>query len=486
MRQITLKQFTAALETIAKNVGAKGFEQARKSYESTVLVVGDDDGLPIDLSTVDIEIKSAADESEQVDETELATIVKSAVAEQLRLSASVVKANRGRIVGQSADDNAIEAKRISFPTGGHRVKHFFGASERENNEKAYRFGVFALAGAGSPWARERAKSLGVPITKAHTEGVNTAGGTYVPDEFSGDLIRLVEEYGVFRRNARVMPMSRDTLSVPRATSGLTAYFVGEAAAGTESTGASDRVLLSTKKLMVLTTASTELQEDSIIAFGDLLMKQAATAISYKEDDCGFNGDGTSTYGGIFGVRQRLSELNGVDDGGGLVIAGTANADTYPEVTQADIGKLMGSTPMYPGAREKFYCSKPFFGQVFQRLAVSPGATSGTVNVSGGGSSVAEMQSTAIRFMYLGVPVEIVQVMPKTAAASQICCLFGDLSLSSTFGDRRQIIMTTSDSALNAFEQDETCFKWTERFDIVNHDLGDASSAGPVVGLILTA
>ncbi len=474
MRQITLKDYEAALATIAKNSGAKGFESARKAFDSSVLVVGNDDGLPVDLSTVDIEIKSA-DESEQVEQAELAEIVKSAVAAELRKSAEVVKANRGRIVGQNAEENAVEFKRISFPTGGHRVKNFVADSEKERNEKAYRFGCFALAGAGSPWAKDRAKSLGIPLTKAHTEGVNTAGGTYVPDEFSADLIRLVEEYGVFRANARVMPMSRDTLSIPRATSGLTAYWVGEAAAITESTGGSDRVLLSTKKLAALTTASTELMEDAVIAFADLLMKQAATAIAYAEDDAGFNGTGASTYGGIVGILTKMVDINGTGDGGGVV---AASGNLWTEITNADITAMIGRTPAYPGAVEKFYCSKPFWGSVFARLAVSP---TGSVT-SSTGAGIAEVQNTSPQLRYLGYPVVICQTMPKTAADTTLCCLFGDLSLSSTFGDRRQMVMTTNVGALSTFEQDEVAFKWTERLDIVNHDLGDATNAGPIVAL----
>ena len=88
-------------------------------------------------------------------------------------------------------------------------------------------------------------------TKAHTEGVNSAGGFLVPDEFESELITLREQFGVFRRNARVWPMSSDTLRIAKRTTGLTAYFAGEASSGTESTQVFDSIQLVAKKLIIL-------------------------------------------------------------------------------------------------------------------------------------------------------------------------------------------------------------------------------------------
>jgi HK97 family phage major capsid protein len=59
-------------------------------------------------------------------------------------------------------------------------------------------------------------------------------------------------------------------------------------------------------------------------------------------------------------------------------------------------------------------------------------------------------------------------------------LFGDLTKSSTFGDRRQTTISVSDQVYWA--NDQVGIKGTERFDIVNHDIGTATVAGPVVAL----
>ena len=55
-----------------------------------------------------------------------------------------------------------------------------------------------------------------------------------------------------------------------------------------------------------------------------------------------------------------------------------------------------------------------------------------------------------------------------------------------FADRRDNTIAFSDSALNAFEQDEIVVRGTERFDINFHAPGTSSEAGPMVALKLAA
>ena len=68
------------------------------------------------------------------------------------------------------------------------------------------------------------------------------------------------------------------------------------------------------------------------------------------------------------------------------------------------------------------------------------------------------------------------------SADGIVAVFGDLSQAASFGDRRQTTIQVSDSALNAFEQDEMAIRGTERFDINVHDTGSSTESGPIVGL----
>src|SRR5204863_1897201 len=122
-------------------------------------------------------------------------------------------------------------------------------------ERAYRFGQFVLACRGIKSAIDFCAKEG--ITRAMSEGVNESGGFLVPEEFGNDLIDLREQYGVFRREAKMVAMASDVRSDPRRDSGLTAYFEGEGDAGTTSDMGWGRVSLTAKKLMVLARYSTE-------------------------------------------------------------------------------------------------------------------------------------------------------------------------------------------------------------------------------------
>src|SRR5690606_8113020 len=105
------------------------------------------------------------------------------------------------------------------------------------------------------------------------------GGHLVPDEFGTDMIDLREQFGVIRREARIVPMSSDTRSDPRRLGGLTAAFVGEATQGSYDDADWDRVTLTAKKLMVLTRYSTEVGEDAFVSMGDELAYEIGYAFA---------------------------------------------------------------------------------------------------------------------------------------------------------------------------------------------------------------
>jgi HK97 family phage major capsid protein len=374
------------------------------------------------------------------------------------------------------------------------LRNFKGA---QAEERAYRFGMFCLGIAGQESALEFCKKNGIGlnfvsdsgiVTKTQRENNNSSSGFLVPDEFQNDLIDLREQYGIFRQNAKIVPMASDTRSDPRRVNGVTAYFVGESTAATLSDKTWDRVRLTAKKLMVLTKYTNELNEDAVLNVGDDLAGEIAYAFALKEDQCGFTGDGTSTYGGIVGATNALLNVSATISSilGLTVASGTGYASSYGSIVLTDFNKVVASVPEYadvPGEC-KWYCSKFFWGSVMQKLAVAAG-----------GNRVAEIEDGALRKSFLGYPVVVSQVLPKASAVSQVCCLFGNLRMAASLGDRRMTTIQMSDSALNAFEQDEVVIRGTERFDIVVHDVGDAAApatpksaqagnvSGPIVGLI---
>jgi HK97 family phage major capsid protein len=269
-------------------------------------------------------------------------------------------------------------------------------------------------------------------------------------------------------------MTSDTLYVPRRTGGLTAYWVAESAAGTESTKTWSQVQLVAKKLNAITRMSSELAEDAIISVADDLASEIAYAFAYAEDSAGFNGTGASAYGGITGVSVAIKAAAGTPtttSAGGVIVA---TGNLMSEVTLGDLNAVVGKCPSYARMGAKWFCSPYFFDAVMARLAYAAG-----------GNTVGNILGTA-GLSYFGYPVELVEVMPTSDANSQILCLFGNMALAATLGDRRQTTVAFSDSATvggeSVFERDQVAVRGTERLDIVVHDVGDTSSAGPIVAL----
>lgn len=304
------------------------------------------------------------------------------------------------------------------------------------------------------------------IQMAQTTGDNSKGGYLVPELLENRIIRLVEEYGVFRRESRVMPLGvGGSMSIPRRTDGYTAYFVGENAEGTQSDLTFDQIRLEAKKLMVLSRWSSELPEDAAVQLGDLITQEMAYAFALKEDECGFKGDGTSTYGGIVGAENALAA--------GSKVTTASNVDTFGEITIATFEEAVGKLPLYPGIMPKWYVHQSCWANVMQRLAMAAGG------------NMVENYEGGVGKSFLGYPVVISQVLQSGTSSTDISGntfgYFGDLNMASTFGDKRGMTIATDGSIY--FTSDAIALRGTCRFDINVHERGDASNAGPLLALV---
>lgn len=316
-------------------------------------------------------------------------------------------------------------------------------------------------------AIEWCKDKGVTL-RAMSEGVNSAGGFLVPTEFETAVIDLREEYGVFRQNCRVVPMGSDSMTIPRRAGGVTAYWVGENSQITESAKAWDQVQLSAKKLAALSRLSSELAEDAVMNVADDLAQEMAYAFAQSEDAAGWNGDGTSTYGGITGVRTKI--INGSYTKSAIDAA--SGHDTFAEIDANDLAAVMAALPKYAERNAKWYCSQPCWALVFQRLIAAAG-----------GVTIGELTGGKPMRQYLGYPVVIDQTLPTatTDISDTAMLFFGDLSMAARLGERRGITVKTSGDRY--FEYDQMGVQATERVDINVHDLGSTSVAGPLIALI---
>ncbi len=409
----------------------------------TALEMGEKDEAAEVREEVAEEVASASIKMEKDDEDEKKA--KSVAAELYKLTKKHAEEGRRRV--------AASTPVVSAPAYKGNLKHL------KDGETAYGLGQFMLSAMGNKsaqqWVSDRYGA------KAHSEGNNSLGGFLVPDELEQSIIDLRAEYGKFRANTRVLNMSRDTLLINRRAGGLTAYAVGEGASITESDNTFDQVSLVAKKFGALTKYSRELAEDAVVNLGDYIAGEVAYAFANKEDDAGFNGDGTSTYNGIVGLKNSVGSAG--------IKTGSGNA--YAELTLADFTGTVGLAPEYVFSRStpKWYMSTQFYHTVVLDLLADAG---GNTNLTlAGGVAVPSL---------FGYEVVLADVLPKTEANSQICAYFGALDLGATMGDRRPTEIAVSEDRY--FENDQIGVRGTTRFDINCHDVGDSSAAGAVVAL----
>lgn len=385
-------------------------------------------------------------------------------------------------------------KSIIPATCRRHIPRFFLDREIEGKrpeERAYEFGRFLMA-AGSytnpgtwhhpeavRWARENLHLT--PASKrapdqpwnAATEGGNA--GVWVPEQFSTDMINLQERYGLARQLAQPVEMTSELIRIPKIGSDVSASFLGEAVEGTDATPTDDsQVTLTARKLMSIVILSSEVNEDTMINFGDMMLDRMARGFATKEDECMWIGDGTSTYGNMTGIATELQ--SGTKAG---LIEATGNL--WTEFTLEDFRKVVAKLPDYADTgpednpRTTWVMHRAFFHEVVLQLLDAAG-----------GNTINTLQQGHSGRIFMGYPVRFSNVLPKTESDNSFVASFGDHFKGVAFGDRRAYTVSMSNEAtvgsVNMWSSDQMGFKATERFEVVFHSPGDGTDAGPIVGI----
>lgn len=346
--------------------------------------------------------------------------------------------------------------------------HFTDGTKMAPEEAAYRSAQWLMA---TVYQQERAKKWcqerGIFVEqRVMTTAVGNLGGYLVPDEMEQSIIDLRAQVGLARRLTRRRAMGSDTKSLPRRTGGVVAYFIEEDNSGvTASDKGWDNVNLVAKTLAALSLISKNLEEDAIIDVVDDLAMEQAYAFATKEDQCWLIGDGTSTYGGMQGLLTLFNNTAYASR-----ITAATNHDTFAEYDNADLSAVMAGVADFPGMNPSWVCSKTFAENCFGRLK----------RVAGGNNGGDLDRRYA--YGYGGYPADTSDIMPKdgTSAVTTVEALFGDFSKSSSFGDRRGIMIEVLRERYA--EKLQLGILGHERFQIVNHDLGTTSAKGPVAAL----
>lgn len=438
------------------------------------------------------EIKRIDADQEQLEarHAELKKVEEARAKNEQRIESFKKPVNRPPFANGNGDKDSKKSRAIAYSAmGGLKHIGLYG-NRHQDEELAYRFFQWWVASNFREESALRTKAAtycqdnGIPTVKALNEGINEQGGALVPPEFDNMLIRLLERYGVFRQFTRMNQMAGDTKMIPRRTGGVTAAWVGEGAAITDTTPTYDNVQLVAKKLAARVIMSSEITEDSAISIADQLAFEIGTAFALAEDQAAFLGDGSPTYGGITGISQKLLGLSAtIANIAGLFVAvgsdGTTQVNTFAEFGMPSFHGTVALLPQYADTNQTaWYVHRSFYFGTMQKLELATG-----------GNTIREVSQgdRSPRPLFLGYPVNFTQVMPRTDANSQICAILGDLSLGTVMGDKRTRTLFTDPYSLSG--NDQIAVRGTERLDIIIHDVGNASATaanrqpGSIVALI---
>lgn len=273
-------------------------------------------------------------------------------------------------------------------------------------------------------------------------GDQSEGGYVVPAEFRPVLLRIVEQFGLLRQKATIIPMGRDEVTFPNLASGVTVYWPDENAAITESQPAFGTVKLIVKKMAALVPSSIEFLDDAAIPIASLLATLVGEAMAKEEDRVGFvgnTGGGDPFDGLLFAAGTNSMDL------------GTGDT-SYVDITAEDLLSL--TTTISTGASQgaEFLFHRTIFNHVR------------TLKESTSGAYIFAPASSAGPATLWGYPFTLVDSFPGVAddAADKALIAFGNMR-HLYLGDRQRLVATMSPHY--KFNLDQLFFKFTQRIAI---------------------
>ena len=286
-----------------------------------------------------------------------------------------------------------------------------------------------------------------------------AGAFAVPTPLAATMIRLVEEYGIFRRYARPAIMTSNTLDVPKIATHTTVYYPAtQGAAITTSDLGLGQVNLVAKKYASQTLLSTELQEDAVVSMVDQIATDFAWNFAKAEDFNSFLGE-VLTAPNIIGIQEALLAGSNVDASGGISLA--------------TLEGMLAKLPQYPGLRPRWFMHSWTYHSIVVPALVALGGTDMRQTEAGGD------------LMLYGYPVTFTQVLPGAAQTTDdMPVVIGDLGMGAYSGTRRNFNVRQLNELYAA--TDQIGILATMRADSVIHDVGTSTVAGCIVKATITA
>lgn len=266
-----------------------------------------------------------------------------------------------RSLASDIDKKIAMGRALAYGAGGNYRGHF------ESEQQAREFGLYVLSKVGEHDTRQRATEILTSDHRAFADRVKaemkdiTGAQAMIPLEHSARIHRLVEDSSVFARSAFPMPMGSGEMGFTRRTSGFRARKSTLRQAATKQDTGVLPINLVACNYEILTSYPKEIEADAVVPIAEMVVFEIVLGFSLALEEDGLIGDGTDAYDNQTGITFLLQAINGVDDGGGIIL-GTAGSvgDGWATIQQADILKAIGSVRNARPGKIRAVCSNEFY------------------------------------------------------------------------------------------------------------------------------
>jgi HK97 family phage major capsid protein len=213
--------------------------------------------------------------------------------------------------------------KVTSPEMEKYIKSNFGTGNTQNKTYRGMFGTDNLSSDGFESLGEFLKTihdgradnrLVTKVPSGLNEGIPSEGGFLVPNEYTAQLLDQSLENEIVRPRATVYPMKGKTRQIPgveissHASSlfgGIVGYWADEGNTVTHTKPGFRMIELVAKKLMMLSTATNELLQDSAINFEQVLGGMLTKAIGWYLDDAFLSGHGAGRPLGVLNCPSTI-------------------------------------------------------------------------------------------------------------------------------------------------------------------------------------
>lgn len=209
-----------------------------------------------------------------------------------RLAKAIVEAKGGN----STDEKQLKEKLFNPKNGFKGIELPSSLSELENLSKEDKILTFFKG-----LVAQRDNPDAAMVVRALVEGTDAEGGYLVPEELRAEIWRILPDYSVMRKLARIIPMNTDTLLLNKLTAMPEAYWTAEYAQKTTSSAEFGQISLTPYKLVCLLPVTQELIADANIDIVRFIIELFAERLAHVEDVAYFTGSGTGQPTGLMGA-----------------------------------------------------------------------------------------------------------------------------------------------------------------------------------------